>query len=497
MTRARAALIVASNEYDDPMFSRLRAPVHDAEALARVLRNPEIGGFEVRTLLNGAWHVVREEIEGFCAEHHREDLLLLYFSCHGVKDVNGQLYFAARDTKFRRLSATGIASSFVKEQMDQSRSKRIVLLLDCCYSGAFARGLAPRVGQGVDVMERFEGNGRAIITASSAMEYAFEGFDVANVGDTSPSVFTSAIVRGLETGEADRDRDGQVSVDDLYEFVYDEVRRASPSQTPSMFATLQGALHLAKNPHLTYLAQLPAELRPAVESEFPSQRETAVARLAALLASGSSGVVRSARAALDRLADDDSRRVSEAARRALATASERRTDTPERKARPAETGPAAERPAVVVTHGGPPIRRVALSPDGARLATASDDKTARVWEVPTSEEIVHCRHAGLLNWVLAVAYHPDGDRLATGTVLRVACLWQVSTGREIGRVRCEEAIRCVSFSPDGDSLATASDDATARVWSLATGSEVVRVRHAQLVHAVAFDPSGHLLATPQ
>ncbi|MGH8909013.1 MAG: hypothetical protein ACRD0K_21595 [Egibacteraceae bacterium] len=79
------------------------------------------------------------------------------------------------------------------------------MLLDCCYSGAYARGLAPRADAGMQVVERLEGRGRAVITASDGMEYAYEG-DELSLDAGQPSLFTRAVVDGLQTGEADRDR---------------------------------------------------------------------------------------------------------------------------------------------------------------------------------------------------------------------------------------------------------------------------------------------------
>src|SRR5687767_992636 len=149
------ALIVASDRYDDPALRQLRGPAKEAEALATTLADPAIGGFQVRTLVNQAAHLVTEQIEAFFDDRLRDDLLLLYLSCHGIKDDSGRLYFASTSTKLNRLAATGISSVFVNERMDQSRSRKIVLLLDCCYSGAFARGMVPRASETVDIQERF------------------------------------------------------------------------------------------------------------------------------------------------------------------------------------------------------------------------------------------------------------------------------------------------------------------------------------------------------
>ncbi|HEU4398348.1 MAG TPA: caspase family protein, partial [Actinomycetota bacterium] len=361
---ARAALIVACDGYADPKFSGLRAPVQDAQALSEVLSDPGVGDFQVRTLLNEPAFLVNEEIEGFFAERRRDDLLLLYFSCHGVKDQSGRLYFATTNTKLSRLGATGISSTFVCEQMERSASRRVAILLDCCYSGAFARGLLPRGGEGIDLEERFGGRGRAVITASNAMEYAFEG-DELSMEAGQPSVFTSAVVEGLRTGQADLDGDGWVSVDDLYEYVYEQVRETTPHQTPSMFANLQGELFLAHNPNpVAPPTALPAELLQAASSKIAWQQEGAVAGLEELLASDQPRLAGAAREALLRLADDDSRRVSAAAHAALARSGEpaavvappvREPDAAPVREAPPVAAPPEERPAP--TEGEPDRRR--------------------------------------------------------------------------------------------------------------------------------------------
>lgn len=81
--------------------------------------------------------------------------------------------------------------------MEASPARRIVLLLDCCFSGAFTRGMRTRDGGQVDVLERFTGRSRAVITATNAMEYAFEQDKMLDADPVPvPSIFTSALTRG-------------------------------------------------------------------------------------------------------------------------------------------------------------------------------------------------------------------------------------------------------------------------------------------------------------
>ena len=318
----RLALIVASSQFSDKALQQLVTPGHDAADLARVLADATIGGFEVKKLINRPSHEVRREIAVFFANRKRNDLLLLYFSGHGVKDDDGRLYLATTDTERGLLRATAVPATFVNETMTASRSRRQVLILDCCHSGAFARGMVAKGGESVDIRDRFEGRGRVVLTASNATQYAFQGDEIIGVG--SRSVFTHHLVRGLETGEADLDGDGWISLDELYDYVYDRVTDETPKQTPGKWTfDLQGEILIARKPRWVMKpVELPRELRQALESPFAGVREGAVRELDRLLQGSHPGLALAARAALTRLVDDDSHRVSTAAAASLAAYAE-------------------------------------------------------------------------------------------------------------------------------------------------------------------------------
>ncbi|MFD4676678.1 caspase family protein [Lentzea sp. NPDC058450] len=315
----RHALIIASHVFADPGLSSLRAPAHDAARLSEVLADPRIGGFHVRTLINSSAAEINEAVEDFFADRAPDDLLVLHFSGHGVKDEAGELHFATSSTKLSRLAGTAVSADFVARRMNRSRSRRIVLLLDCCYSGAFGRGMVARAGGSVGLEEQFGGSGRAVITASSAMEYAFEGASVADASEGEPSVFTSALVEGLESGDADRDQDGHVGLDELYEYVYDRVRRVTPHQTPGKWMLdVRGDLRIARRARpVSVPSALPAELQEAIDHSLPGVRAGAIPELRRMLTVAHEGRALAARLALRRLGEDDSRMVASAAREAL------------------------------------------------------------------------------------------------------------------------------------------------------------------------------------
>jgi hypothetical protein len=326
VTGQRKALIVANDEYEHAGLKHLRAPAADAQALAGVLRDTRIGNFDVRVVRNEPSHVIEGHIEDILSETRPDDVLLLHFSCHGLKSESGELFFATRNTRPNRLGSTAISADFVQRCMRASRSRSIVLLLDCCYGGAFSQGVTVRASGDVNVLDSFAGErmgggrGRAVITASSAMEYAFEGDQLADEHSQRPSVFTSALVEGLATGDADRDQDGWVSLNELYDYVFDRVREQNPHQTPSRDVQMQGEFYLARRSRpVTTPAPLPPELQEVVDHPLAGIRAGAVQELANLLQGRHAGLALAGKMALERLADDDSRMVAARARAALAT----------------------------------------------------------------------------------------------------------------------------------------------------------------------------------
>ena len=246
-TGRRSALLVATDRYDDEGFTQLRAPAGDAAALAEVLADPGIGGFEVGPpLLNQPEGVVRREIDGFLDAARLGDTVLLYVSGHGVLSQSGQLFFAMVDTRLDRLRSTAVPGSFVHDVMTHSRAHRKVLILDCCHSGAFARGMSTKSDRQVHVGDRFQGRGHVTLTASDELEYALEEDHVESLGGAQAnSLFTRLLVQGLRSGEADVNGDGLVSVDELYEYVFDRMRDRTTNQTPGIEGVVRGEIIIA------------------------------------------------------------------------------------------------------------------------------------------------------------------------------------------------------------------------------------------------------------
>ncbi|HLO17715.1 MAG TPA: hypothetical protein VK206_22995, partial [Anaerolineales bacterium] len=103
-------------------------------------------------------------------------------------------------------------------------------------------------------------------------------------------------------------------------------------------------------------------------------------------------------------------------------------------------------------------------PDGARLATASLDGTAKEWDAVSGKELFTL--SGHVNDVLSVAFSPDGKTVATASGDKTAKLWDALTGKELITLYAPDGLTSVAFSPDGSQLAVASRDGTARIYLL-------------------------------
>ncbi len=138
------------------------------------------------------------------------------------------------------------------------------------------------------------------------------------------------------------------------------------------------------------------------------------------------------------------------------------------------------------------VSAVSFSPDGQTLASASYDKTIRLWDRATGKETAVL--TGHTEAVYDIAFSPDGRTLASGSADRTIRLWDRTTGKETTVFSGHSGgVGGVVFSPDGRTLASASEDETIRLWDLAIGKEMaVFVARAR---SVAFSPEGRVLVS--
>ncbi|GAA2909947.1 type VII secretion protein EccCb [Streptomyces mexicanus] len=249
MAGRRIALLIATDGYDDPGLNQLRTPARGATDLQALLQDPAIGRFDhVRTLLNRPKAEIEAAVEDLLMDRAPDDLVLLYLACHGIRTDTDRLYFATLGTRLARPGTTAIPARFLHEHLDDCQAGAKVVLLDCCYSGLFHRG-APMSPALIDLDEALGGRGTYVITASTALEYAYDGSQLALDNAQTAPRFTAAVIEGLSTGLADQNHDGVITPDELYSYVHDTVvDQAGPGQTPTKSGQCEGTVVLAYAP---------------------------------------------------------------------------------------------------------------------------------------------------------------------------------------------------------------------------------------------------------
>ena len=131
--------------------------------------------------------------------------------------------------------------------------------------------------------------------------------------------------------------------------------------------------------------------------------------------------------------------------------------------------------------------------DGRRVLTASEDGTARVWDVATGECVSVLKHGGA---VRHAAFSPGGNCVVTASADSTARVWDVTTAQLLtSPLKHEGEVKHASFNPEGDRVVTASADKTARIWNAATGELVTTLSHRYPVYQAAFHPDGRLVLT--
>ena len=138
------------------------------------------------------------------------------------------------------------------------------------------------------------------------------------------------------------------------------------------------------------------------------------------------------------------------------------------------------------------VLSVSFSPDGKYIATASSDRTAKLWDLSGNQL---AQFIGHLDGVLSISFSPNGEYIATASADGTARLWNLSGNQVAQFIGHQHRLFSVSFSPNGEYIATASADGTARLWDL-SGHQIAQfVGHQDGVLSVSFSPNGEYIAT--
>jgi hypothetical protein len=258
------AVIIGVGGYESTAVPKLRYPVADADAVYQTLIAS--GGFKKENILlltdkterKPTLRNIKWALGTFLARSaHKNDLVVIYFAGHGASEVDQRgverdglsKYLVPVDADPDDLYSTALPMDEMQNVLARIEAERVTVFLDACYSGAAGgRTFASTKTRTVNVDDIFlerltRSKGRAIVTASRPSELSVE------LPELGHGIFTYYLVRGLE-GYADLNRDGIVSLQELYEYLTQEVSRKSRAvggnQHPMLKGELEGALPLTK-----------------------------------------------------------------------------------------------------------------------------------------------------------------------------------------------------------------------------------------------------------
>lgn len=215
-------------------FEPLLGVQQDIAVMKQVLENPEIAAFdEVQTLLNPNPQILAESLENFCQERGVDDLVLVYFSGHGVV-LNEQGRFGLTTSMSRTnaqdkvVRSTLISADLLQDILNDCKAECQVVLLDCCYRQSSSAALAEPPSS-VNLPQYLGGIGRTILAVATRSQPTFmhKGSDL--------SLYTFYLVEGLRTGAADQNCDGLISIEEWYAYAKRKVKQEIPALDPQIY----------------------------------------------------------------------------------------------------------------------------------------------------------------------------------------------------------------------------------------------------------------------
>jgi hypothetical protein len=264
VTRTAYAVVIGVGRYESPSIPSLRYSVADAEAMYAVLLGS--GGFKKENVVlltdrserKPTLRNIKYALGTFLARAAaRDDTVVVYFAGHGAPEVDPRgverdglaKYLIPSDADPEDLFSTALPMDDLQTIFARIEAERVVVFLDACYSGAAGgRTFAARRTRAGAVDDLFlerltRSKGRAIVTAARPAEVSVE------LPELGHGIFTYYLTEGLR-GAGDLNRDGIVSLQELYEYVEQQVVRKSRAvggnQHPMMKGELEGILPLTK-----------------------------------------------------------------------------------------------------------------------------------------------------------------------------------------------------------------------------------------------------------
>jgi hypothetical protein len=220
MVSTRLGLLIATAGRVDPLFPAVPDGAIHINDLADVLQSPQIGGFSLTVLMDPNVEAARSAIVKLLTGRNPDDTVLLYISGHCIRQTDGTLFLALRESNRSDLENTALPAAFVRQQLQQTAANKQLVILDSPLGSVVSaakpldRDLPLNLGLNFRVVNRRQ----AVLAASDYLSFCLAGEHYIAVRSAQPPLAAS-IVRGLRTRAADDKGDRQVTVTGLLNYL--------------------------------------------------------------------------------------------------------------------------------------------------------------------------------------------------------------------------------------------------------------------------------------
>lgn len=236
----RWAIVVGISKYKYESLN-LKYADRDAEELCKLLQTPSGGGFEADHIVklvneDATTANITRALRSFLKKPAREDIVLIYFACHGAPDIDRPniVYLLTHDTDPKDISGTALPMREVDLSLkDNLLAERVIIIADTCHSAAIGGGIGRRSAQNNSaVVNRYlqevgtSRGGVALLTSAEANEVSFED----EKWGGGHGVFTHYLLEGMRGAADYKPRNGIVAVGELFEYVRENVQKATGNQ---------------------------------------------------------------------------------------------------------------------------------------------------------------------------------------------------------------------------------------------------------------------------
>ena len=467
MDSAFRALLITNWEFPADTSGSLPALAgasRDADVLKAALTDSQFGVFDpehVTIARNESVAGMKKAIRSFIDRASDDDTLLLYYSGHGEL-FGSHLYLGAYDTDGADVYATGLDTGTISQYIDdRNRARNVIVVLDCCYAGAFGhKGAAT-----MELPKSVFGEGQYLLASSRRFETSRD----AEPGG-QPSPFTQALSRALVDPHLSGGASGLLTIQQIYDHLFELYRQHELAVGPQKKDHGRGAIPIARRARVGH--QRPRNYsaltqRLVLDGTGDEIFAVAVSPDGKTLAAGTDGAV-------------------------LVWTGDTEIWRWEADSAP-EPVPLARTGAQSALHSTY-VYSVAFSPDGRLLASSDEAGQVRITSLDGRAVLDGSHHEA----VYSVAFAPDGKLAVSGSWDRRVIIWDVENNTARREIAFARRVSCVAFSPLPTErvVAVGTLDNSVSLWEVEGGSPVaVDLGHLSSVESVSFSYDGGLLAS--